>query len=111
MSCDALRPVQCDPPVPPHALFVVVRDSTSGQYLAHGTVGTADAVGIHDTLIAYPSDSTTLYSAHNAPGTYRVVLRRPGYKDWVKDGIAVVWDRCGGGNVAVSARLQPTTNP
>jgi hypothetical protein len=97
--------------VPPHALFVIVRDSISGAFLTEGTIGTADAAGIHDTLVVHSGDSTALYSAHNQPGTYKIVLHRPGYQLWEKDGIAVVWGRCGGGNVGVLARLQPANAP
>ena len=97
----------CDPPVPPFSMYVVVRDSLTARPLAKGTAGTADAIGVHDTLVTMGDDSTALYAAHNVPGTYRVTLRRPGYHDWVRDGIAVEWGRCGGGNVLVPARLQP----
>jgi len=69
--------------------------------------GTADAPGVHDTLITIGEDSATLFAAHNVPGTYRIMLRRPGYHDWAADGVKVEWGPCGGGNVAVGARLQP----
>ena len=97
----------CDPPVPPWALYVGVRDSITNAPLARGTIGTADAPGVHDTLITFGDDSATLFAAHNVPGTYRIMLRRSGYQDWVTDGVKVEWGRCGGGNVAVGARLQP----
>ena len=106
-GCGASEPLTCDPPIPPYALYVNVRDSASGRPLAVGTSGTADAPGIHDTLTTMPGDSLTLYSAHNAPGTYQVVLQRAGYRTWAAAGVSVVWGKCGGGNVAVSARLQP----
>jgi hypothetical protein len=96
----------CDLPVPPYAFYVRVRDSITSVPLARGTIGTADAAGVHDTLITIGDDSTTLFAAHNVPGTYTIVLRRPGYHDWVSSGIKVDWARCGGGNVAVEARLQ-----
>jgi len=97
----------CDPPVAASSIFVVVRDSLTARPLAKGTAGTADASGVHDTLVTIGDDSTTLYAAHNVPGVYRVTLRHEGYRDWVRDGIAVEWGRCGGGNVLVAARLQP----
>jgi hypothetical protein len=97
----------CDPQIPPYALSVVVRDSVSNRSLARGTIGTADAAGVHDTLVAFGEDSTTLYSAHNVPGTYRIMLRRVGYHDWIAEGVKVEWGRCGGGDVGVLARLQP----
>ena len=59
-GCDISDPVWCDLPVPPYALFVGVRDSVTDRPLARGTIGTADAVGVHDTLITFGGDSTTL---------------------------------------------------
>ena len=106
-GCGINEPAHCDLPVPPYALFVGVRDSVTNRPLARGTIGTADAVGVHDTLVTSGDDSTTLHSAHNAPGTYRLVLRRAGYRDWVTEGVKVEWGRCGVSNVAVGARLQP----
>lgn len=97
----------CDLPIPPYAFYVGVHDSITNQPLARGTIGTADAPGVHDTLITFGDDSATLFAAHNIPGTYRIMLRRDGYHDWVTDGVKVEWGRCGGGNVAVGARLQP----
>ena len=97
----------CDLPVPPYAFYVRVRDSITNVPLARGTIGTADAPGVHDTLITFGDDSTTLFAAHNVPGTYVIMLSRPGYHDWVSGGVKVEWGRCGGGNVAVVARLQP----
>jgi hypothetical protein len=97
----------CDLPVPPYAFYVGVRDSITNEPLARGTIGTADAPGVHDTLITIGDDSATLFAAHNVPGTYKIMLRRSGYRDWVTDGVKVEWGRCGGGNVAVGARLQP----
>lgn len=110
-ACGINDPPFCDPPVPPNALYVGVRDSVSDRPLARGTIGTADAAGVHDTLITYGDDSTTLYSSRNVPGTYRVVLRRAGYRDWVAEGVRVEWGRCGGGNVGLAARLQAVAAP
>jgi hypothetical protein len=110
-ACGINDPPYCDPPVPPNALYVGVRDSVSDRPLARGTIGTADAAGVHDTLITYGDDSTTLYSSRNAPGTYRVVLRRAGYRDWVAEAVKVEWGRCGGGNVGLDARLQAIAPP
>jgi hypothetical protein len=106
-ACGIGESTYCDLPVPPYALVIGVRDSVTNRPLARGTIGTADAPGVHDTLITMGDDSTGLVSAHNVPGTYSIVLRRPGYRDWTTDGVVVEWGRCGGGNVAVSARLQP----
>ena len=100
------EPTYCDLPVPPYAFYVLVRDSITNAPLARGTIGTADARAVHDTLITIGDDSVTLFAAHNVPGTYSIVLRRPGYRDWLTDGVKVEWGRCGGGNVRVEARLQ-----
>jgi hypothetical protein len=110
-GCGIKEPGYCDPPVPPYELFVGMHDSLTSRPLARGTIGTADAPGVHDTLVTFGEDSTTLYSAHNAPGTYRVLLRREGYRDWIAEDVKVEWGRCGGDNVALGARLQPIAPP
>jgi hypothetical protein len=94
-------PLICDPPVPPFALYVTVRDSISARPLAIGTVGTADSSGVHDTPISFSTDSLSLYAAHNAAGVYRVMLQQPGCRPWSVDNVDVEWSRCGGGGVAV----------
>jgi hypothetical protein len=108
-ACGGPEITPCDLPVAPYALYVIVRDSVTNQPRAIGTAGTADAPGVHDTLVAFPPDSLTLYSKQNVPGTYTVRLWCDGYADWVTNGVEVVWGRCGGGHVRVVARLQPLT--
>ncbi len=79
----------------------------TGRGAALGAWGTADAPGIHDTLINFGNDTLTLYSRYNAPGIYRVDLHRSGYQDWTASGVKVEGSECGPSTAVVHARLQP----
>jgi hypothetical protein len=97
----------CTRQLAPHSLIVSVIDSLSGAPLAIGTIGTADASAVHDTLLLYsPGDSLRLHTSRNVEGRYRITLTHPGYQTWIAYGVNVVWGACDGGNVPVSARLQ-----
>lgn len=95
----------CDPPTPPYAIAVKVLDAVTGEPIADRTIGWADAGEVHDTLVYYPGDASWLYSKQNAPGSYRVVLRRPGYRDWIST-VEAVPRPCGGARGVVTARLE-----
>ena len=100
----------CDPQISPYALIVTVLDSTTARPIALQTTGTADASGVHDTLLLFsPGDSARLHSSKNVQGRYRITLDRPGYRTWIAYGVNVVWSQCAGGNVAVVARMQAVT--
>ena len=100
----------CDPQISPYALIVTVLDSSTARPIALQTTGTADASGVHDTLLLFsPGDSARLHSSKNVQGRYRITLDRPGYRTWIAYGVNVVWSQCAGGNVAVVARMQAVT--
>lgn len=100
----------CDPQISPYALIVTVLDSSTARPIALQTTGTADAPGIHDTLLLFsPGDSARLHSSKNVQGRYRITLNQPGYRTWIAYGVNVVWSQCAGGNVAVVARMQGVT--
>lgn len=100
----------CDPQISPYALIVTVLDSSTARPIALKTTGTADAPGVHDTLLLFsPGDSARLHSSRNVQGRYRITLDQPGYRTWIAYGVNVVWSQCAGGNVAVVARMQAVT--
>ena len=102
------RTLICNPQFAPYALIVSVTDSATGRPLALRTIGTAAASGVHDSLVLYSlGDSLRLHSTKNVQGRYRITLDQAGYRTWIAYGVNVVWSACSGGNVAVSARMQP----
>lgn len=102
--------LMCQRQIAPYGLIVAVTDSVSGQPIALRTFGSASASTLHDTLVPYgPGDSLRLHSAKNEEGRYRITLDQPGYHTWTAYGVSVMWSACAGGNVAVTARLQPIT--
>jgi hypothetical protein len=104
------RTQNCDPQISPYALIVTVLDSITAQPIALQTIGTADAPGVHDTLLLFsPGDSARLHSSKNVQGRYRITLDQPGYRTWIAYGVNVVWSQCAGGNVPVVARMQAVT--
>jgi hypothetical protein len=51
-------------------------------------------------------DSLPLLGAGERGGTYRVVVQKPGYEDWVKTGVVVAEGRCHVVTTTLTARLQ-----
>ena len=51
-------------------------------------------------------DSTALGGAGEHPGTFRVTVRKSGYKDWVRSGVQVTADKCHVRRTDLTALLQ-----
>ena len=105
----------CDLPVPPYGFYVGVRDSITNVPLARGTIGTADAAGVHDTLITGGDDSTTLFSAHNIQASTGSCCADPATETglpmtskWSGDGAAAVMSRSARG--CSPSRLERTAD-
>src|SRR5918993_476422 len=96
-------------------LAVHVKDSSTGAWAASGArlltylqstpVDTGTSFGT-----AYPPgrpdlDSMPLVGAGERPGTYRVIVRKPGYIDWVRTGVRVTSDECHVRQVELTALL------
>lgn len=108
---DAATSVVC-PGVAGPSLVVNVVDAFSGQSVteqASGwwTAGTLSGT-ITDSLRHVPSDAgdgTTLLAAFGPPGTYQVLVVRPGHEDWVRSDVQVSEGRCGPTRATVTATL------
>jgi hypothetical protein len=83
------------------AIAVTAVDSVTGAPLARSTVAVARQDGFADTLRGVDS---TVSGAHERPGTFRVTLVTPGYRDWVTD-VAVTRDECHVQTAQLRARL------
>jgi hypothetical protein len=104
-SCAREQQTVCDPPTPPYGIVAIVRDSITDEPLAFGAAGWTDGAGVHDTLQSYSfGGSAELYSTQNAPGTYRVVVRHSGYREWI--GTVEATPTCGGSYGIARARMQ-----
>lgn len=96
-----------------YGLRVQVEDSISGQAAGDSAVVTAadSAAGYLDTLFVPPNGRTLegkvwLYTGvPDRPGIYKVVVRKPGYVDWVATNVELAAGACGVQPFDVVARL------
>ena len=85
-ACDAFGPRLCPDSVNP-AIVVEVRDAVSGGPAAVNSVGTLRSGAFIETI--EPLGELTLISERAGVGTYRVEVRKAGYRDWVADDVRV----------------------
>ena len=55
--------------------------------------------------LTVPRDTLILYAAVDRPGTYSVLVRSPGYSDWLRTTVDVTADACHVRTVTLTARL------
>jgi hypothetical protein len=67
-----------------------------------------DSVGPVEPVAAPPGSPPRLLlvTAGERAGTYDLVVRSAGYRDWTQNGVEVTADRCHVNSTSVSARLQ-----
>ncbi len=93
------------------ALSIFVRDSSSGAPIGRGSSATATD-GVFVATATYPPggpDDLPLSLAHERAGTYTVVVRNPGYRDWRATGVRVTRDECHVITQTLTARLEPNS--
>jgi hypothetical protein len=83
----------------------IVRDSTTGAGLATGTIAVARQAAFTDTLMGADS---VMWGVYERAGVYRLEVSRPGYRDWVRDGLRVTRGECHVETIRVSVLLQST---
>jgi hypothetical protein len=92
------------------AIEVTVVDDETGAPAAEGVVGLVFDGTYSDSLhLGYRSstgDWLGLRGAYERPGDYLIVLRKPGYRDWVMSHVRVGEDACHVLTRTVVARLQ-----
>jgi hypothetical protein len=76
-------------------IIVEVRDASTGAPAAVGASGEIRS-GSFTSPLALPggNEDLELYSSGSA-ATYDVVVRKSGYRDWTRNGVLVLGDRCG----------------
>jgi hypothetical protein len=95
-----------------YGLNIVVTDSVAGSPPAQAiliatSTGYVDSVGPARPFRLHGEFVLILPTAGERPGTYSVVVRSPGYRDWTRSNIQVTADRCHVRPLVLRARLQP----
>ena len=100
-------PVVCTQNLVP-GIVVTVTDSLSGVMPASTLTAIALEGAYRDSVsYAAPAASAlTISLASERAGTYSVTVRKPGYLDWVKNGVTVTKDVCHVTTVALNAKLK-----
>ncbi len=92
------------------AITVEPVDSRTGAALSGPTIlilsdgAYADTVRANTGTLPAP---TTISGAYERPGTYTVIVRHPGYRDFTQSGVTVTKDVCHVSPVRITARLEP----
>jgi len=90
-----------------------VRDATTGAPAACGATGEiregdlVELVTLSETRCATFPDSLSFAGAWERAGTYTVVVKKPGYQDWVKEEVVVMEGACHVQTVTLQANLEP----
>jgi hypothetical protein len=88
-----------------YGLIVQPRDSLTGGALTAPATVVVRGGGFADSVLTLgPGEGWS--TAGERPGTYRVVVRAPGYAEWARDGVVVGHDGCHVIPVTLVARLQ-----
>ena len=112
ISCEEPLTVECLT-VPVAGLRVAVVDSITLSPPTEATLVARSSAFIDSIGPVEPSRVTTtqrdtliLYTAVDRPGTYSVLVRSPGYSDWLRTTVDVTADACHVRTVTLTARLQ-----
>jgi hypothetical protein len=113
---DRLEPIVCTTEFR-YGLAVFVRDSLTDAPIAAGARLRTFIAGVavdssSDWPNAFPPndpfyDDQALGGAGERAGTYRLVVQRAGYRDWVREGVVVTADECHVIPVTLTARMLP----
>ena len=112
MSCNEPVAVECVT-VPVAGLRVTVVDSITSSPPPEATLiarslGFVDSIGpvSPSRVTTTQRDTLVLYGAVERPGTYSVLVRSPGYHDWLRPAVGVTADACHVRTVPIAVRLQ-----
>lgn len=87
-------------------IVVQVTDASTGQPAAEGAGGTISEGAFTSQLIRYGTDRLAP-QATGRPGTYDVVVTRPGFQSWIRTAVQVPAAECGTETVYLEAFLVP----
>ena len=110
-ACDIFDSQVCTAHIAP-GIRVTITDSLSGAPRAADAVAVAREGAFVDTLGPGGFQGNVMISRQGAferPGIYDVVVRAPGYADWVQSGVIVRPGDCHVSGAQLEARLRPLT--
>lgn len=88
----------------PAGIFVMTRDSITGQNVAGAKVVARQSATVADSVISASASGAWV---GKADGTYTVTVTRDGYQTWSRANVDVNSDVCGFIAVQLTALLQP----
>ncbi|HEX2095208.1 MAG TPA: carboxypeptidase-like regulatory domain-containing protein [Longimicrobiaceae bacterium] len=89
------------------AILVEVRDARTGASALTGATVVARNGSAYDSVTVRDPQVSSVGLAHELPGTYEVVVRRDGYREWKRSGVRVEKDECHVITARVEAVLEP----
>lgn len=98
-------PTLCPDEVRP-MMLIQVQDASTGQSGSEGAGGSITEGSFTSPLVRYDADRLAPL-ATGRPGTYTVVVQKPGFQTWTRTGIQVDADACGTETVHLEAFLVP----
>ncbi|HEX6368645.1 MAG TPA: carboxypeptidase-like regulatory domain-containing protein [Longimicrobium sp.] len=104
-GCEGDSPTTCPDIVPP-MMLIQVQDASTGQPAAEGAGGSIGEGAFTSPLRRYDADRLAP-EAVGRPGTYTVVVQKPGFQPWTRTGVQVDVDACGAKTVHLEAFLLP----
>ena len=95
-SCNVLGPDTCTAESSP-GIVVHIRDAAGGVLNREAVVVRIEGRGqVEEPFVGYRDDlgAVTAGGAHETPGTYRVTIQAPGFRDWIADNVRVTKRGC-----------------
>jgi hypothetical protein len=94
------------------AIQVEVRDATTGRPAANGALGWVKDGRFTDSLRVVghywePDEAVHMQGALERPGTYHVMVQKPGYADWERRNVRARASGCSVDTQRLTAALQP----
>ena len=104
-SCAKGEPLTVDcPDIIRPMILIQVQDPATGLPAAEGAGGSISEGAFTSPLVRYGEDRLAP-QATGRPGTYTVVVQKPGYQDWTRTGVQVREAECGTETVYLEAFL------
>lgn len=89
------------------SVVVNVVEGPTGSSVAAAATGTWSVGELTDSLRHVTVEGTTRLAAYGPPGTYNLLVQRPGFASWRAQGVVVPDDECGPRRAELTATLFP----
>jgi hypothetical protein len=87
-----------------YGVSIEVKDAVTGAPLEGVTAEIRDGAFVDPSVVV---STSIVNGAGERAGTYSIVIRKAGYRDWTKTGVVVTADRCHVKGVRLVAALDP----